>query len=180
MWCLDSVSIVQTNCTVVTLVAMVCVCGYYGNSRVTFLWLCDCWYQFLWGSYEFWHGVEEVFRSIFPLPRQFLPLSISIFHHVTSHVLFSHTFNFSHHPITPSFSHPHLSASVCFPASPFFSPYLLTSPSSFIFSPAMPSISPSPCCASLSVPASSSLFLPLSMSPLLAQACSPIIWIVVL
>lgn len=28
--------------TVVTLVAMVCVSGYYGNSRVTSLWLCDC------------------------------------------------------------------------------------------------------------------------------------------
>lgn len=65
------------------------------------------------------------------------------------------TFHITLSPSVPS--HSHLSASVCFSASPFFSPHLFTSSSSFTFSPAMPSISPSPRCASLSVSASSSL-----------------------
>ena len=61
---------------------------------------------------------EEVLPSISPLPCQFLPLSVSIFHHSPSHGSISLTFNFftsPYHPLSPS--HPHLSASVYFSAS---------------------------------------------------------------
>lgn len=58
---------------------------------------------------------------------------------------------------------------------PFSSPFLSTSPSSFTFSPALSSISFSPCCVSVGF----CFPLPLSASPLLPHAWSPIIWIVV-
>lgn len=111
-------SLYKTNCTVVTLVAMVCVSGYYGNSRVTFfvvMWLLCC---------GFWEAgtisAKEVRRSFSPslhFPANFYhtpsPSFISPPLRAPSRSL---TFNFSHHP--RSLSHPHLSAWVYFSASP--------------------------------------------------------------
>lgn len=44
--------------------------------------------------------VARSFPSISPLPDQFLPHSISIFHHSASHSSISLTFNFPNHPLT--------------------------------------------------------------------------------
>lgn len=68
-------------------------------------------WQFLRGSHEFRQRGEEVFPSISPLPRQFLPLSISIFHHSTSPSSISLTFNF-HITLSPSVPLPTL---ICLP-----------------------------------------------------------------
>lgn len=84
----------------------------------------------------------------------------------------SHSLSASHITLSPSVPFPPcLSAYVYVPASlPFLSSYLSTPPSSFIPSPTLPSISFSPCSASLSVSASCSP-ISLALSRLLSHAC---------
>lgn len=161
-------STLKTNCTCVTLVAMVCVSGYCGNCRVTFFFFGYVTAAVAEAHMNFVKKVARSFPSISPLPDQFLPHSISIFHHSTSHGSISLTFNFLNHP---SPSAPLTPSSVCLSVSlnfPFYSPYLSTSTSSLILSSYLPSIFASPCCEVLPDSASlPSLFLfPVSPLPL--------------
>lgn len=100
----------------------------FNNLGLDVRWCCNsaALQQFLRSSHEFWQKGDEVLPSISPLPCQFLPLSVSIFHHSPSHGSISLTFNFFTSPYHPlSLSHPHLSARVYFSAS---SSRFLTSP----------------------------------------------------
>ncbi len=110
--------------------------------------------------------------SISPLPCQFLPHSISIFHHSTSHGSISLTFNFSHHPITLC---PFLTL-ICLPL--YISQPPLSLPLTFPHPPHL-SLShlpchPSPFLSLLRLHVGFSFPLSLSMSPLLSRASSPI------
>lgn len=112
---------------IVTLVAMVFVSGNYSNSRVTFLWLLLLCISF----FKAWHEVCQR-RSVHPslqFSDNFLPHSVSIFHHSIFHSSILLAFNFCSFftlPCNPlSLSYPHLSASVYFSVSPSL---LLTCP----------------------------------------------------